>query len=114
MRRSSGTRSGTAASAERASWRLYRIHGGGPPPRCACARSRRRANGWRRCPSRVRAIDVIVRFMTSVAAHKTAAAYLEAYLRELTALGNRSPHTIRNYRNDIGHFLGYCEQQPLE
>jgi site-specific recombinase XerD len=49
--------------------------------------------------------------------HKTAEAFLEAYLRELAALGNRSPYTIRNYRNDIGHFLAYCEEQewpPLE
>jgi site-specific recombinase XerD len=53
--------------------------------------------------------------MTSkVAPHKTAEAFLEAYLRELRAVGNRSPHTIRNYRNDIGHFLRFCEDQDWE
>lgn len=48
--------------------------------------------------------------MTSIPAHKTAAAYLAAYLRELEAVGNRSPHTIRNYRGDIGQFLAYCDE----
>jgi site-specific recombinase XerD len=48
------------------------------------------------------------------AEHKTAEAYLEAYLRELEAVGNRSKHTIRNYRNDIGHFLRYCEEEGLD
>jgi site-specific recombinase XerD len=55
--------------------------------------------------------------MASVAVHKTAGAYLEAYLRELGGYGNRSPHTVRNYRNDIGHFLSYCkaeDREPLE
>lgn len=55
--------------------------------------------------------------MTSRPAHKSASAYLDAYLRELAALGNRSPHTIRNYRNDIGQFLAWCEEherEPLE
>lgn len=47
------------------------------------------------------------------AAHKTAEAYLEAYLRELQALGNRSQYTLRNYRSDIGHFLRYCDEQEL-
>ncbi len=50
-------------------------------------------------------------------AHKTTDAFLEAYLRELAALGNRSKYTIRNYRSDVGHFLGYCEERdwaPLE
>ena len=53
--------------------------------------------------------------MTSEAppAHKTAEAYLEAYLRELQALGNRSQYTLRNYRSDIGHFLRYCEEREL-
>ncbi|MGE5596991.1 MAG: site-specific tyrosine recombinase/integron integrase [Hyphomicrobiales bacterium] len=51
------------------------------------------------------------------AAHKTAEAYLDAYLRELAAVGNRSPYTIRNYRNDIGQWLAWCLEQgrePLE
>ncbi|MCK9519082.1 MAG: tyrosine recombinase XerC, partial [Dehalococcoidia bacterium] len=48
--------------------------------------------------------------MTSRPAHKRADAYLDAYLRELRAVGNRSPHTIRNYRNDIGQFLAWCEE----
>lgn len=55
--------------------------------------------------------------MTAPAAHKTARAYLDAYLRELVAVGNRSAHTIRNYRNDIGDFLRWLEEQgrePLE
>ena len=43
--------------------------------------------------------------MASPAAHKTAEAFLDAYLRELSAVGNRSAYTIRNYRNDIGSFL---------
>jgi site-specific recombinase XerD len=55
--------------------------------------------------------------MASVAAHKTAEAHLDAYLRELEAVGNRSAHTIRNYRSDIGHFLAWMrerEREPLE
>lgn len=55
--------------------------------------------------------------MASIAAHKTAEAFLDAYLRELAAVANRSPLTIRNYRNDIGQFLGWCregEREPLE
>src|SRR5690606_15061250 len=48
--------------------------------------------------------------MTSRPAHKTASAYLEAYLRELQSVSNRSPYTIRNYRNDIGQFLAWCEE----
>jgi len=55
--------------------------------------------------------------VSEIPAHKSAAAFLEAYLRELSALGNRSPYTIRNYRYDIGHFLTYCEEEgwaPLE
>ena len=43
--------------------------------------------------------------MVSRPAHKTAEAFLDAYLRELSAVGGRSPYTIRNYRNDIGDFL---------
>lgn len=49
--------------------------------------------------------------MTSRPAHKTASAYLEAYLRELQSVSNRSPYTIRNYRNDIGQFLAWCEEK---
>ena len=52
--------------------------------------------------------------MVRPAAHKTAEAYLEAYLRELQAVGNRSAYTIRNYRNDIGHFLAYCDEDGIE
>ena len=55
--------------------------------------------------------------MASIAAHKTAEAFLDAYLRELAAVANRSPLTIRNYRNDIGQFLAWCrdgEHEPLE
>ncbi len=48
------------------------------------------------------------------AAHKSAEAYLEAYLRELDAMGNRSKYTIRNYRNDIGHFLRYCAESKKQ
>jgi site-specific recombinase XerD len=50
----------------------------------------------------------------TTAAHKTAEAYLEAYLRELEAVGNRSAYTIRNYRNDIGHFLAECREREVE
>ncbi len=49
--------------------------------------------------------------MASRPKHKTAEAFLDAYLRELQAVGNRSPYTIRNYRTDIGHFLGWCDEQ---
>ena len=46
--------------------------------------------------------------MASPPVHKTAEAFLDAYLRELRAAGGRSPYTVRNYRTDIGHFLRYC------
>ncbi len=52
--------------------------------------------------------------MASPAAHKTAEAFLDAYLRELSAVGNRSAYTIRNYRNDIGSFLRWCAGRHLE
>ncbi len=52
--------------------------------------------------------------MASPPAHKTAEAYLDAYLRELQSLGGRSPYTIRNYRSDIGHFLRFCEETGIE
>jgi len=47
-------------------------------------------------------------------AHKTAEAFLDAYLRELFAVGNRSAYTIRNYRNDIGSWLSWCAEHKLE
>ncbi|MBK6560512.1 tyrosine recombinase [Candidatus Amarobacter glycogenicus] len=47
-------------------------------------------------------------------AHKTAEAFLDAYLRELSAVGNRSAYTIRNYRTDIGSFLAWCRERKLE
>ncbi|MGI8925706.1 MAG: site-specific integrase, partial [Tepidiformaceae bacterium] len=52
--------------------------------------------------------------MATIGAHKTAPAFLDAYLRELAALGNRSRYTIRNYRSDIGHFLAWCQDQARE
>lgn len=52
--------------------------------------------------------------MPSTAPHRTAEAFLDAYLRELSAVGNRSDYTIRNYRNDIGSFLRWCEARELE
>ena len=52
--------------------------------------------------------------MTSAAPHKTAEAYLDAYLRELSAVGNRSPYTVRNYRSDIGSFLTWCRERELD
>lgn len=51
--------------------------------------------------------------MTS-APHKTAEAFLEAYLRELRAVGNRSAYTIRNYRSDIGHYLAWCDERSAD
>lgn len=52
--------------------------------------------------------------MTSPAPHKTAEAFLDAYLRELATIGNRSPYTVRNYRSDIGSFLRWCAAKELE
>jgi site-specific recombinase XerD len=52
--------------------------------------------------------------MVSPPAHKTAEAFLEAYLRELSGLGNRSAYTIRNYRSDIGHYLAWCQEHCRE
>lgn len=52
----------------------------------------------------------------SGAPHRSAEAFLDAYLRELHAVGNRSAYTIRNYRGDIGHFLAWCrahEHEPM-
>lgn len=51
--------------------------------------------------------------MESVPAHKTAEAFLEAYLRELTSVAGRSAYTIRNYRSDIGHFLRWCDENGI-
>jgi site-specific recombinase XerD len=52
--------------------------------------------------------------MPTAAHHKSAEAFLEAYLRELAAVGGRSPYTIRNYRTDIGSFLAWCDDQGHE
>lgn len=52
--------------------------------------------------------------MPSPAPHKSAQAFLEAYLRELSAVGGRSPYTIRNYRTDIGGFLAWCDEHGHE
>jgi site-specific recombinase XerD len=52
--------------------------------------------------------------MPTPPAHKTAEAFLEAYLRELSAVAGRSAYTIRNYRNDIGAFLRWCRERELE
>lgn len=52
--------------------------------------------------------------MPSPAPHKSAEAFLDAYLRELGAVGGRSPYTIRNYRTDIGSFLAWCGEHELE
>ena len=55
--------------------------------------------------------------MPSTAPHKTAEAYLDAYLRELRAAAGRSAYTVRNYRSDIGSFLAWCHERkrdPLE
>lgn len=52
--------------------------------------------------------------MPTAAPHKSAEAFLDAYLRELSAVGNRSDYTIRNYRNDIGSFLRWCAERELE
>lgn len=46
--------------------------------------------------------------------HRTAEAFLEAYLRELAAVAGRSQYTIRNYRNDIGSFLRWCRERAVE
>jgi site-specific recombinase XerD len=52
--------------------------------------------------------------MTSIAAHKTAEAFLDAYLRELATMGGRSAYTVRNYRSDIGSFLAWCREREHE
>ena len=52
--------------------------------------------------------------MATIPAHKTAEAFLAAYLRELFGMGNRSAYTIRNYRTDIGHFLAWCAEHKRE
>jgi site-specific recombinase XerD len=55
--------------------------------------------------------------MAGTPAHKTAEAYLDAYLRELAGVAGRSSYTIRNYRNDIGDFLRWLRERaadPLE
>lgn len=50
----------------------------------------------------------------TAAAHRSPEAFLDAYLRELRAVGNRSAYTVRNYRTDIGHFLRYCDEESVE
>jgi len=50
----------------------------------------------------------------ATAPHKSAEAFLEAYLRELSAVGNRSAYTVRNYRNDIGSFLAWCRDRKTD
>jgi len=52
--------------------------------------------------------------MPSSAAHKTAEAFLDAYLRELRAAGGRSVYTVRNYRSDIGSFLAWCRERKRD
>ena len=52
--------------------------------------------------------------MDAAPTHRTAEAFLEAYLRELRAAGNRSLYTIRNYRNDIGHFLAWVRERQRD
>ncbi len=52
--------------------------------------------------------------MPTAAPHRTAEAFLDAYLRELSAVGNRSQYTVRNYRTDIGSFLRWCSERDLE
>lgn len=54
------------------------------------------------------------RVVAAIAPHKTAEAFLDAYLRELQAVANRSIYTIRNYRSDIGHFLAWCRANQSE
>ena len=48
-----------------------------------------------------------------VPVHKSAEAFLDAYLRELSA-GNRSAYTLRNYRTDIGSFLSWCAERKAD
>lgn len=50
---------------------------------------------------------------SDVAKHKSAEAFLDAYLRELFA-GNRSAYTLRNYRTDIGSFLAWCAERKSD
>jgi len=52
--------------------------------------------------------------MPTAAHHKSAEAFLEAYLRELSAVAGRSPYTIRNYQTDIGSFLAWCANNGHE
>ncbi len=50
---------------------------------------------------------------SEAAKHKSAEAFLDAYLRDLSA-GNRSAYTLRNYRNDIGNFLAWCAERKTD
>lgn len=56
----------------------------------------------------------MITLMVSRPPHKTADAYLDAYLRELGAVGGRSAYTIRNYRSDIGDFFRWCAERKLD
>ena len=38
---------------------------------------------------------------------------LDAYLEELRLQRNLSPHTLRNYRTDLSHFIRYLEEREL-
>jgi integrase/recombinase XerC len=40
-------------------------------------------------------------------------ALLESYLDELRLERNLSPHTLRNYRTDLSHFIRYLEERQL-
>ncbi len=52
--------------------------------------------------------------MVAPAAPTPAEACLDNYLRELNAAGDRSPHTIRNYRTDIHQFLDFCRETGVD
>jgi site-specific recombinase XerD len=52
--------------------------------------------------------------MATTPAHRTAEQFLDAYLRELSAVGNRSAYTIRNYRGDIGHFITWLRDRKRD
>ncbi|HXG41747.1 MAG TPA: site-specific tyrosine recombinase/integron integrase [Dehalococcoidia bacterium] len=40
--------------------------------------------------------------------------WAEAYLRHLASERNLSPYTVRNYRNDLGHFFQFLARQGLD
>lgn len=39
---------------------------------------------------------------------------LEQFLDYLESVQDASPYTIKNYRNDIGQFLAYCQEQAVD